>query len=374
MRTVDIAVEPLVSTEQLKSLMDEPGPCVSIYQSSSSVGNSPTLFETQLKSALTAADRDLRSRAGWVRPPEVAVDAIRDEIMREYRDRHRGSFAIFVSRTTARIFWAAHPMAEILRIDDVFYIRPLLTLLASVLEFAVLALSQKAVRLLRCTDATHRVVPLPDLVPQGLDEALRLEAPDHNLENRSSAGGGAGEGRRIRFSTDTGDQKSDAYLLRFFSIVNENIRRLMRAEQIPLVLCAAEREIALYQKVNSYSHLLVESIHGSPEWLTDEQLREAALLALERERAKNYEKVASEFSEKTAGTLLEKDPESILAAASEGNVRVVLLPNMTQDALSEDLFNLIAVQTLRKGGEVVVATTRALPNRKKAVALLRHAP
>ena len=371
MRTVEIAVEPLVSTGQLKSLVDESGPCVSIYQSSFSVGNSPTLFETQLQSTLTTADRELRSQAGWVRPPQVPVDAIRDAVMREYRERHRGSFAIFLSRAKAHIFWTAQPMTEIVQIDDVFYIRPLLSVLASVREFAVLALSQKAVRMLRCTDATHRVVPLPEEVPQGVDDANRMDVPGHNL-NRAPAGS-TGERRRIRFSTDTGDQKTDSYLLRFFSALDEQINRLMRVEPIPLVLCAAERELALYRKTNSYPHLVGESIHGSPEWLTDAQLHQEALSALERQRAKQAGKLAAEFSENTAGSLLEKAPESILAAASDGNVRVVLLPETTQDPLSEDLFNLIAVQTLRKGGEVVTSSERALPGGDKAVALLRHA-
>ncbi len=372
MRTVDIAVEPLASTEQLKSLVDELGPCVSIYLSSFSVGNSPSLFDTQLHAMLTAAERDLRSQAGWVRPPDLPIDSVRDAVMREYRERHRGSFAIFLSRTASRVFWVARPLNEMMRIDDVFYIRPLLPLLALARDFAVLAISQKGVRFLKCTDAEHLVIPLSEVVPHGVDEANRMDVPGHNL-NRSPAGSAEATGRRIRFSTDTGDQKTDSYLLRFFAMLNEHINRLMQAEPIPLVVCAAERELALYRKANSYPLLVGESIHGSPEWLTDEQLWEEALQALERERAKDGQRMTQQFSEKTAGTLLERDPESILAAASEGNVRAVLLPEMTQDALSEDLFNLIAVQTLRKGGEVITATGRTLSNGDKAVALLRHA-
>lgn len=372
MRALDIAVEPLLSIAQLKSLVDAPGPCVSIYRSSYAEGNSPLLFSTRMDAMFGSARQELHSQCSGVEMPDLLFEPVSDAIMRSYRERHRGSFAVFLSRTVSRILWTAQPLTELMRIDDIFYLRPMISSLASVADFNVLGISQKNIRLLRCTDADCRVVQLPDGVPRCVDEAVGLDVPDHDLENRSAAGGAEGARRGIRFSTGTEDKRSDAYILRFFSILNEHINRLLRAEQTPLVICAAERELALYRKSNTYPLLISQGVHGSPEWLSDAQLREQALLALKRERMEADFKTAAQFSEKTAGMLLEKDPELILAAAGNGNVRAVLLPETIEDALGEDLLNLIAVQTLRKGGDVLTVAAQAMPSTVMAVALLRH--
>jgi Bacterial archaeo-eukaryotic release factor family 3 len=374
MHTQDIAVEPLVSLEQLKTMVESAGPCVSIYSSSFSVGNSPSLFITHLQAALLAAERQLESQRPDGSPLDLPFSSICDIVMREYQDRHRGSFAIFLSRDTARIVWAACPLDELMRIDDVFYIRPLISALAIVREFYVLALSQKHVRFLKCTNSEAHVVELPGISPQSVDEAMAMDAPDHRLENSSSAGSGDGAMGRIRFSTGTADKKSDSYILRFFAILNEEINRLMRYEQIPLVLCAVERELALYQKINTYPRLVGEGIHGSPDWLSDAQLQEQALLVLERERTAAEEKAVSQFSEKTVGALLENDPELILAAAGAGNVRAVLLAEQPGDTENGDLLNLLAVQAIRKGGQVLTTSANSLPGGKTAIAILRHRP
>lgn len=374
MHTEDIVVEPLVSLEQLKTMVESAGPCVSIYSSSFSVGNSPSLFITHLQAALLAAQRQLESQRPDGRPLDLPFSSICDIVMRDYQDRHRGSFAIFLSRDTVRIMWAACHLDDLMRIDDVFYIRPLISALAIVREFYILALSQKHVRFLKCTNSEARVVELPEISPQSVDEAIAMDAPDHRLENRSSAGSADGAMGRIRFSTGTADKKSDSYILRFFAILNEEINRLMRYEQIPLVLCAVERELALYRKINTYPLLVEEGIHGSPDWLSDAQLQEQALLVLERERTAAEEKAVSQFSEKTVGALLENDPELILAAAGAGNVRAVLLAEQAGDTENEDLLNLLAVQAIRKGGQVLTTSANSLPGGRTAIAILRHRP
>jgi hypothetical protein len=360
-------LEPL-ELEKLRQVLRTPGPCITVLMPPYHPGEPAESGATRLKGNLQEAGRMLTEQGFSKDATRNLLEPLEqlDKDPASKAGSHWGR-AIFRSPEVFAQFRLEQPVKPSLTIAGCFAIRQLLPELWIPRVFYLLGLSKKSVELLRCTPEGAEPVALPKGMPATMEDALELEPPDHDLENRAAAGSSTGAMHAIRFGTGGGQEKQDAYRAHFFKLVDHGLKTLLQG-QVPLILVGVEEDIAAYRALNTYRGLVKKSLHGStvasaPSLLRDEEL--------ERER-----KALEDSRERVAASRLSTSAQDIVRAAFDGRVYELFLAENAETIGEisgytpwgkEDLFNLAAVQTTIHGGKAF-----ELPEGAGAVAIMRY--
>ncbi|HWF47585.1 MAG TPA: hypothetical protein VG168_11310 [Bryobacteraceae bacterium] len=306
-----------------------------------------------------------------------------------YQPRHTRwqSVAVFRSPDVFdRIWWEERVEAQA-RVGPHFFIRPLLPLFARERVFYILALSQKDIRLLRCTPTDSDLVDLGG-VPTSFDAYMNTAKPDHVRDNRSPAGPSAGHSKGVLFGSFTDTEDKQEYLAHFYKEIDRAVGNILKDGKAPLVLAGVEYELSLYRGLSSYPYLLEQSVQGAPNGLKGGEMHARALEALQQEYAARVEAFLEEYNHKSGGLGIHGVKDVVLAA-HDGRVNILLVSDsleltgrfeedvhqvkVREDGApeEEDLLNDAAVQTILHGGQVLVAPNRKMPSGAAMAALLR---
>jgi hypothetical protein len=331
----------------------------------------------EIEKRLAKKDLAVNARNGLMEP--VRALAARIQIGRDWAV----SIILFRSPGTFRYFSTRQTLMEFVTIGDHCQVRPLLSIFSREQEFYLLALSQKHVRLFRCTQRSLQPISLRGHNPSNFHVWMNIRMPDHTLENRSAAGHSTGSMKGVKFGTSTDRERMDEYLSHYFKAVDKGMHQVLAEESAPLMVAAVESEIALYRKVNTYPKLLDHSLHGSPDAESSEELHKRALEMINHVPSEALSKVLREFPQHRGTQRLSFSLSDILKRASEGRVADLL---MREDAEhhgawdeaaqrvqtgQEDLLNLAALQTLLHHGQVFSVKASEIPERADAAAILR---
>ena len=113
-------------------------------------------------------------------------------------------------------------------------------------RFHILALSQKRTRILECTQHGCREIPFPAGFPGSLADSKQTDQPDHDLDNRSSAGPDVGGMKRVMFGTTTDHEKEGSIFAALFLFREQSgTCRLERSHRSVGGGCRRERTGAL---------------------------------------------------------------------------------------------------------------------------------
>jgi len=350
-----------ISLNEIKEMGVASAPCISILISSDE-------FPVRLKHALEKVKVLLES-AG-VNPAESR------QLLREVEGAVAGveptgkASAIYCAPEFCRAFHLPDAVAEVVTVGNHFYVKPLIPSLQAERPFYVLALSQKHIRLLRCTE----------------DQSAEMELPPTFPVN---AGNGGVNG--AVFSTNPDDENHLEHLAHFYKQVSEGVTAFLRerADDSPLVVAGVDYEIACFRRVNVYPHLVEEPVHGAPDGLKGGELHKRALEAVRsyfeapfRAVVARYERAGLERSSSTV--------KDIVKAAFDGRVLDLVLAEGAQYMGSfddqtrsvkghkqpmpgdEDLLNVAALQTLLHAGQVFVVPTTQIPHGAPAIAVYRY--
>jgi len=358
----------MLTVEDLKRFAAVCGRCMTIMEPLRDEHSQVVRPEVRVNAAIQEADR-LLSERGW-------NEADREETLRPVRklavnmpfDGRRGSLLVF----RARDFTQAALWPEILpsRVHwgHQFLILPLLPGVMSNHHFWLLALTTKAVRLYRGSRESLTEVPLPHRVPRSMCENGGGGQHDHELEARSEVGQSNGGMQRARFGTMTLRENRADQLHDFFRAIDRGIRPLLLSDRQPLMLAGVTRELSLYGRVNTYTPILEQAIHGCPEQLTTAQLHERAAALSCCYSAGAPDKDMRDMEDAAGRGLLATDAEDILEAAELGRVDHLLL-SLPCDPADEEALNSAALSTLRHSGRISVLDGWRL--RSGAAAILR---
>jgi hypothetical protein len=177
-------------------------------------------------------------------------------------------------------------------------------------------------------------------------------------------------------------------VLRYFRKVDRALREVLAGERAPMVLAAVEHLAPIWRKVTTYPHMVDQTLAGSPEGLSPQQLHarawavvEPLFLQAQREAAARYDRLA-----RTG--LTSKDPRKIIRAAEDGRVGTLFAarhpagpagvsgvdsdPSPNGDRALRDLLELATVTTLVKGGAVYVLPSGVVPGGGSAAAVFRY--
>lgn len=368
------------SIRDLKEILSSPGPCLSVYRSANANvlewKESLRTLEPKIPQYGPEARQLLKTISDW---KLVAPDE-------EPRGR---SIAVFRSPEVFRVAWVDEQVRSRAFIGPHFYIRPLLAELTRDKTFYILALSQRNVRLLRCTSRTSEEIPLPAGIETNYDAYMNTAKPDHVRDNRSSAGRDSGSSKGVMFGTGGEREDKDEYLTHFFGQIDHGVNERLRGKTEPVVLAGVEYEIALYRNINTYPHLATESVLGAPNSLKAGEMHARALDAMLRCYENKVGSALAEYNHRAGGGATNRLKEAI-TAAHDGRVLTLLVSDSlettgyfdeithtvkgreTGTSEDEDLINDAAVQTILHAGQVFVVPNGKMPNGAPLAAIFRY--
>jgi hypothetical protein len=206
-----------------------------------------------------------------------------------------------------------------------FAILPLLPLLSGNGRFFVLALSQKAVRLLQGTRDSASEVDLKG-VPRNLAEALLThEAKQPFSFFGRRAGEGAGSWGGIFHGHGVGIDDPKEELLQYFQKIDRALHPLLKEEKAPLVLAAVDYLQPIYRQANTYPHLLEHGVDGHPDRLSSRELHDRAWPLVQPHFAAGQQRAAAHYRQLAGTGRASGDLEPVVAAAYEGRVETLFV-------------------------------------------------
>jgi hypothetical protein len=359
-------------SESIRDLLSTAGPCITIVSS-----------ESKLPEAIKSVRKLLRERG-------EETEALLAPVLKAEQDlgaegKKRSTIAILCSPQFIRVLPVGPEVKEIVKVNDRFDVRTLLAMGATERTFHILALSQKRTRILECTEHSCREVPFPAGFPESLGDSKQTDRPDHELDNRSSAGPDVGGMKGVMFGTSTDREKKDQYLLHFFSSVDKAVHVALTDHTKPLVAVAVESELALYRHVNTYPNLVEPGVHGSPDGMEGGEVHRRALELLQSRPASATVEALGDFDKKVGTGHASTRIQDIVTAAFEGRVSHFFFQENakyegTFDAMRQrvkhsdpdDLIEEGAYQTIMHKGEALIMPGSAMPNGVAVCALFRY--
>src|SRR5688572_25659864 len=240
--------------DDLKAMANTKGPCLTIYLPMEKSPNTHRLEEMRLKSVIRSAEQALAERKVSAADMRTLLEPLPG--ISQEREHHGstagGTLVVLRSKDVFRAFDVRRAIDETVYVGEHFNIRPILKCLEEdKLEFYLLALSQKHVRLLRCTHHESAEIPLPAGVPTSLEDWLNTRLPNSAPHHGTPEGGDNGSTGGSFTSTTDRDNK-DEHLAKFYRVVNKGITDMLKDQTIPLVLCGVDYERSMYQGINTY--------------------------------------------------------------------------------------------------------------------------
>ena len=379
--------------EDLKVLSeDRTTSCVSLYLRTHPAGPEILQDRIRFRNLLSSAEQQLVGlglRAPYARTLLEPVRGLEAEDA--FWKFQSDGLAVFVTQGFFRTFRLPRPFEDLLTVTGRFHLKPLLPMLGQAGEYYLLALSMNKVRLLRGTRFGLSEAALEG-VPQGIDEALTGEQNEtylqYHVRSQSTGGGraamfyGQGEGK-----DDTRDRVN-----RYFRRVEEALRRHLQPVGPPLVMAGVEYLQPLYRDVNTYPALLPLGINGNAEELKPAELHARAwplVESLVRKRQQEAEEQflalrgtgkASTFTPEIVPASFQGRVSKLLVSARKhewgtvdrGQAGVVREVCKQEERGCEDLYDVAAVQTLLKGGEVYVLESDTVADGAPIAAVYRY--
>ncbi len=295
MDTLKAELAELQSTKDLKAMLASDGPCLSVYMALTS----PKVNALEWKERLRTLEPKVAQHGSKARELLGTISNW-DAISRGEEPKGK-SVAVFRSADVFRVAWVEEPVKSRAVIGPHFYIRPLLPELTRDKTFYILALSQKDVRLLRCTSKSSEEASLPASIATSYDAYMNTAKPDHMSDNRSSPGPSVGSSKGVMFTTSSEREDKGEYLAHFYRQIDRGVNEALRGKTDPVVLAGVEYELALYRLHNTYPHLAGESVQGAPNGLKAGEMHARAIDALLRCYEKKVDDALAEYNHKAGG-------------------------------------------------------------------------
>lgn len=300
------------------------------------------------------------------------------------------AIAVFRSADLFRIVPLDQEVAARTVLGPRFYIRPLLRELVKGQDFYLLALSQKNVRLLRCTGRSSEEVALPSNMKYDFESWMNQAKPDHTAVNNAMAAAAQGASGPHALAPKSADQDAKReYLSHFFKQIDGGVNQVLKGRSEPLVLCGVEYELPIYRGVNHYPHLLPVDVRGAANSLKSGEMHSRALSALQTAYSGRVEEALVEWNHRAGGGASSR-LKDVITAAHDGRVVALLVSDSqeqtgifdeathqvkgraTGSTEDEDLVNDAVVQTILHSGDVLVAPHAKMPNGSPLAAIFRY--
>jgi Bacterial archaeo-eukaryotic release factor family 7 len=384
---------------QLQFLSQKRALCVSIFLPTHRAGAETRQDPIRLKNLAKEAEVKLTDLGIKPLKAREIMAPVRDFARRgAFWHTQQGGLALFLSEGSFQYFRLPLQFQESVFVMESFEVSPLIPVFLAGGTFYLLAFSRKRVRFFIGTATTLSEITLPG-IPRSLDEALKFDVRESQLQVHSGAAGplssrgiprgAVGKHAAVFTGQGVGVDDEQARTLEFVLQVERGVRRALRDQQPPLLLAAVTEMQSVYRSVNKYQRLLDRGVIGNPDLLKPGELLSAALQVVRPYFDADRQKAVAIYQELAGTDRVSNDLAEILMAAYQGRIESVFLPlgaqkwgkfDFEDGALElhgepkpgvEDLFNLIAIQTILSRGVVYAPQGEEIPGRQEVAAIFR---
>ena len=375
----------LLSGDELKTLMErQEGLCVSIFMPTHRKGTETQQNQIRYKNLLRKAEEQLIQSE--LRPQEVkeflkpAHELLGDA---PFWQNQSDGIAVFLSPLSFNFYMLPINFEELVVVTNRFHVKPLIPAISGNIEFYILAVTQKNVRLIECSRYSAGEIDL-EKVPGDLAELFRFDVVEKEFQFHTRMHSAAFQGH----GGGTDDPKDS--MLRYFQQVDKGLKKLIENKQRPLVFAGVDYLYPIYKEANTYPNLMDKAISGNSEELSAENLRNQGWgvveSSFEKEKATAIEQYRQFFGTGRAST----DIKEIVQASYHGRVGILFVPVglqqwgtynpdtsevILQDKAilgNEDLLDFAAIQVLSNGGTVYAVNPKEVPDDASIAAVFRY--
>jgi hypothetical protein len=183
---------------------------------------------------------------------------------------------------------------------------------------------------------------------------------------------------------DTAKADKQAYC----AAIDKSVSKWLGQSTRPLLLACVGSLADIYRNVNSYKHLLAQTMAGNHDHRGLAELRKAAIEFATPFLDKGVTEVATKFRQLSGTRLASDELGQVLAAASQGRAEYLLYDpaaevygkydaasghvDVTGEENHADLVDIAAIQTLMHGGTIHATGGEEAPSSQPLAVLLRY--
>ncbi|MEA1970712.1 MAG: hypothetical protein U9N37_03715, partial [Thermodesulfobacteriota bacterium] len=277
----------------------------------------------------------------------------------------------FLSSDSFKYYRMPQSFKELMVVTDRFHLKPLIPALASDTGFYILAISQKNVRLLKCSLQHAEEMDLEG-VPENLAEALNFDDFEKHIQRH------------------TGTEDMKANILQYFQQVDRGLHELLRDKKAPLIFAGVDYLFPIYKEANTYPHLAEREISGNPKGLNADMLLDSARPVVEALLKAKRANALAQYRQDAGTGLTSSNVREVVRAAFHGRVGMLFVSvgvqqwgtfdSVTDEVIldkdanstNEDLLDLAAIQTIMNGGTVYAMDHGEMPEDSSLAAIFRY--
>ncbi len=280
----------------------------------------------------------------------------------------------FFEKYTLPVNFEAHTY-----ISEEFYIKPLVPMFNEDSRFYLLALQLEDVELYEATTYSIGKVEVDDLIPSRLEKRVGFDYKQKHLDFKTQNSGG--ENTIFHGHGGGSDEVRKEEINKYFRAIDKGLDTVLHDERVPLVVATQDYLFPIYEKVNTYNHLIEKVIPGNPSDTDMFGLHEKALKILEPEMEKTKKEKTRKFNELNNTDKTGASVTDILPAVQQGKVDTLFLENRSeiwgtynndnmnvtihdnQQNGNYSLMNWAAKEVLRQGGNVFLIPEAQMPDK-----------
>jgi hypothetical protein len=272
-----------------------------------------------------------------------------------------------------------------------FELRPIFNVFQNNREYYIVVLSQENARLFKADKFAIEEIPLSSDTPTSLEEAMRHDDPEKQLQHQTVSGVSGGANPIFHGHSEKDNKNNN--LKRFFGLFDDGVREAIEQNELPVVLAGLDMYQPIYSQKSGLNNILPSGVERNVDSLSPKEIQKLAWEVVNSELA-SLDEVALE----TYHNLL-KDQRTtcnlsrIALASANGKVNTLIAKktgtawgivnpeeNSVQIRLAGDrqphdveLVNSCIKQTILNGGQVYVLEPGRMPVEDTPVcAILRY--
>lgn len=369
----------------LKLAKKEHDVCISIYLPTHKMGEEVQQDPIRLKNLLSDAQKQLKDHEVAEHRIEKLLEEPRKLLDKPLFWQHNDKgLALFISEESFDYYRIPHSFKERVMVDDHFLITPLVPMISLEGTFCILTLSQKNVRLLKCTRANVTEIELDDS-PTNMEEFKKYDV----YEKSMAASGSRGTQSMFHGWGDAALESN--HIENYLKTIENEVTSILRKRNDPLILAGIDEAVAVYKNVNHYSRLMDQTVSGNPDPKSNNEVKNEGWKVIQSYFLQDMYDDIKRFEDLSGSEKQSENLTKIVEAAYYGKIdslfvsigehswgwfdqeRDVVHHSKEQKNGEHDLINLSAIKTLTQSGNVYALEKDDMPNQTSIAAIFRYA-
>lgn len=309
----------VVHPDDITHLAAHRGPALSIFIPTARHGPETQHGPTRLRNLVRLVTSDAEAAFGAETASQLLAPVLALADDSAAWQHQADGLAIFTSPTEHRQYRLPITLTEDAAIGERFRLRPMVAHLTGDDVFYILALAQDSLRLFEATTQSVDELSTEEL-PASIDDALRFEDPERQLQSQSVGGGD------VHFhGHGAGEELDKEALTRYFRAVDRGLVDMLGPTALPVVIACVDYYLPIYRDITNLSNVLDVAVSGSPEHRSPTELHSAALPLIEPIAKRRATAITNHYQDLAGtGRTLTELP-ALAAAAREGRIDTLLV-------------------------------------------------